>query len=212
MTHEDMIEDDTNGTDYTFTNRPIGTDETGRILVLFVGIEDGAIDAPDISAITFGGSTPTLHYVRRNSGTARGCAVWVYTETLSGTQATVDIDFDETVDHCGISIYKMMNASAEAPDDFADDINDSNESAFDISNPAELNVASGGAAIGYVFHQRTGAHTWLGITMDDNNDVGVGSSHSSAHGEFASGDASLTITGTVTTGRDHVAVAASWDP
>ena len=168
---------------YTFSSQNIGAaDSTRKVVVCVVGTYSSGTSV--VSSVTVGGVSATLVVSDVHNGSYAG--IWIATVPIA-TSADVVVTWASTMLHCGISIYRLLDASSTAT-----------ETDSDTVDPIDmvLSPAANTFVIGTGINYGGASWTWTGITEDVNLAVGENNAYvASASDFFASASPLLAIKG-----------------
>lgn len=185
----------TNATNYTFTDKGIGTASADRVVVVRVTQLGGIIDK-----MTIGGVKAVKAI---SAGTTNNISEIWFANVPTGTTATIVITGTISSVGCGIAISTMTNTGG-GPSDAAQDISGA------LSQ--SLTIPEGGAAVGVACNNVAGTPTtvWANLTEEYDEAVDTNRSQSGASSSTAG---TPTITATFTpSGSDNFALAAWGTP
>lgn len=171
---------------YTFSNRAIGDAAAGRqVYALFM------VNAGTPTAVSIGG----LEATQVTASTPASIRMYCYKATVpTGTTATVSITLNSNSDFCGLMTIAAYDASTT----------DHDTAAVDTTLSTTINIARGGALIGYAGSNADGgtqSFTWS-ANMDEQFDEVMGAQtathHTGAYREFSGAQTGATVSATPT--------------
>lgn len=192
------------GNTTTFTGINFGSAASSRKIVIGVGRgPTGAFGT--VSSVTIGGIAAT--FINSAATTTEDAELWI-AAVPTGTSGTVAVTWTNSATDVGLGVWALYNTSI-TPTDTASDNN---------SNPATdtINIAAGGAAVGYVYHRSNTDPTtfsWSNLTEDFDVTVQAGGNYNSgASAFFSSAQSGLAISVTSSDAgvRSPVLVVASF--
>jgi hypothetical protein len=203
------LHDDVNRTIYTFSGASLGTEASGRVIVVCVSSgQDNEIRT--ISSVTVAGNSCRINAQTGADGGSVAGAVGIASLVLaSGTTGDIVVTFSSAAPrNCGITVYNVTGLSGETEFDFASS----------TSDPASMTISveDGGCIIGVTNDRNTaGTVTWTGITedVDDTIEASTSTTHSTAFEVFETGETDKSVTADLsTTPNAYSAVVVSWSP
>lgn len=179
----------------TFTSMALGSAETGRRVVAVIGY-DSAGSLNDITSVTIGGVSATLH-IAQQDGSGRTVEIWSAT-SVSGTTGNVVVAVNGTGSYAmSVDIYKVMDS------DGVYDTAGGTTSADTVSGAIDVE-ARGVIVAGAYFTASSLSSSdivFTGVTQDNTDNANVGNvARRSAVGSYAAS--------TLTTNRTVSAVCA----
>lgn len=160
---------------------------------IVAGIEVASTSNASISSVVIGGVTAAQRILASRSFSGRA-AIYTASGVPSGVQ-NVAVTMSGSSQDYGAQIYNIAGQSSLIPASTASDATHANPT-------ATLNVPVGGAVIGaaHAFSGSPSSANWSGITKDFQDVDGTTAVATSAHGNFAAANPSLSTTCTFTAG------------
>lgn len=192
---------DTDLTIYTFSTQSLGVAADDRRVVVTAAATGASETTPNISSATIGGISATVILEVNND---HAVATLLIADVPTGTTGDVVITYDQEVNRCIISVYRVVGIASNTPFDTASDTTHSS----DIVS-ASIDVPSNGGVIGVV-HGRSGSSvTWAGLTEDSDVVVELSNVSSASIVSQSTLTASATFAATPTL---EILAVASWTP
>lgn len=177
-------------TTYTFTDEPIGAEDSARyVLVGFTGRRSTAVAAV-LNSATIGGNAATI--VGQQQGGSDALSGLILLAVPSGTTSTITLTFNGTMARCGIMVYRVLNINPTAEDTGVSNANPLTDS---------LVVSAGSIQIAVAGTLATTTATWSGTNgaTEDSDTTQDGTNHRMSSASRTS-PAALTVTTTCTWG------------
>lgn len=193
---------------YTFSSLSFGADEAGRAIIAVVAGSDSAGGA-EVLSVTIGGQVAALAVPARNNSGVTSGNVEIYIAEPFGTSGSVVVNWGQTMQRCGVQVYRMTGHGSLVPHDTA--VVETNTDPHAVT----LDIPANGAALGGTTNNTaSSAVTWSGLTEDVDADFVTNTRLSTAHDEFAAGQAGQAISADlISAGPTRRASAfASWAP
>lgn len=188
----DSAVDSTDTTAYTFAGKSIGAADSNRRIIIAVA-GSSVTAGRTISSVTVGGLTATGDVTATSTGFGTNISALYRVVVPTGTTADVVVTFSGSMRHCGISVYRLINAGAVFNTATDITIGGSN----DLS--ASINIPGGGCAIGSVIGNGSAAvrtWTWTNLTEDVDATIEGATSYTTASDVFTGAQTSRTVTAT----------------
>lgn len=177
----------TNQTTYTFTNEPIGTASSTRVIALLIG----GVGAPTVTGVTIGGNAAT-HATGTNQSVAGGNSFTdiYYLAVPTGTTATIAV----TMSGSGLlriyfGVYSVVGSATTA---FSAGGGATLASGTTFASPITLTMPAGSLALGIAANHASASNpiSATNLTLDVNNLTGGGNS-TLAFGKNGTGSGSV---------------------
>jgi hypothetical protein len=196
-----------NASAYTFTNHNIGTAAADRYVVVGYASYNNTSGAPSFSSATIGGNAATPHHNQINVTDFVYMATGIFGLLVtSGTQATIVVNFSETMQNCVVSVWALYGLDSTTPHH----TNGGNaDSATSVSTT--LNIPDQGVAVAIAGSVNNNvAHTAAGLTEDADTTIESTQRYHSMSAQSMSAETGRTISSTGNAVTFRSLAAASW--
>ena len=158
-----------NATSYTFSNQNIGTEFTGRIVV--VGV---ASQGANISSMTINGNSAT-EINKNGAGGFTSCKLFAL-QVDTGTTANIVVTMAATAGSCGIAIWTLANAVGYLTEAIPNADNSGSGQTTVTVTLATVNAGNAIIVMNRMFGGMAGTITFTGVTEDFDRIVESGAS------------------------------------
>lgn len=189
---------------YTFSSQSLSTAATGRIIAVVVAAERTSSGARTVSSLTVAGTSAAL-VVRQTSDNGDAFEIWE-AAVASGTSGDIVLNFNASMDSCGIGVYAVYNARYQ--EHFT--IKAEGTSLSDTLVIPDNSIAIGGGHS--TASSATG--TFVGLTENYDEVIDAHISHAGASTSTASsagGGTTISYTSS-SPNADDTLIAATWFP
>lgn len=195
----DLVQDTSDLTTYTFSNRNIGQPSLDRLVIVLISSKGGA--ARTLSSVSINGSGATLHVNPAGDWHATGIASQIVT---SGTTTNISVTFSGGVLKCAIWVWTLKNYKSATP--FA--TGGVNAGAATNSN-VSFNVPANGIALYCTHADNNTTCTWSNA-VDYYNQIVEGTRMSAAWLPTTAAISPNSVTATYGTSSGRSMAGASW--
>ena len=189
---------------YTFSSQSLSTAATGRIIAVVVAAERTSSGARTVSSLTVAGTSAAL-VVRQTSDNGDAFEIWEAV-VASGTSGDIVVNFNASMDSCGIGVYAVYNAKYQQHFTIK---------AEGTSLSDTLVIPDNSIAIGGGHSTSTGATgTFVGLTENYDETIDSHISHaggSTSTASSAGGGTTISYTSS-SPHVDDTLIAATWFP
>lgn len=193
----------TGASTYTFSSTSIGDADPTRLVVVAVASTCGTAFAA-LTSGTIDGSSATLVAA---AGATRYSATGIIALVVpSGTAVDIAVTFDNTMEHCSISVYRLVNYGSATAND-----TDATNTGPATSVTCTLDIPTNGVAIFAHSHAVTGNTTFSSASEDYDADLETrrtAAAHKTVTSALSAHAESASWTGSSSGGMS----AASWGP
>lgn len=159
-----------NNSTYTFTSQNVGAASSDRYVVAVI-FGYSATSGRTVSSVTIGGISATISVQTSNASTSRVTAI-ALANVPTGATANVVVDFSDTMNNCGIGLYRLTEISTDTPFDTGTAASNTDETLT-----TSIDIPANGFAIAINGEQTTTnpeTHTWTGLTEDFDTTIELG--------------------------------------